>query len=58
VWSVVAELALLAALLFVAPVASVLQHASPPLSGWAIALLAAPAVLIGDAAYKWVTRRR
>jgi magnesium-transporting ATPase (P-type) len=58
VWSVVVELALLAVLLFVAPVASVLQQAPPPPSGWAIALLAAPAVLLGDAAHKWVMRRR
>jgi magnesium-transporting ATPase (P-type) len=58
VWSVVVELALLAVLLFVAPVASVLQQASPPPSGWAIALLAAPAVLVGDAVHKWVMRRR
>jgi calcium-translocating P-type ATPase len=57
VWSVVAELALLAALLFIAPVASVLQHASPPLSGWALALMAAPAVLIADSIHKWFIRR-
>jgi magnesium-transporting ATPase (P-type) len=58
VWSVVVEFALLAVLLFAAPVASVLQHASPPPTGWAIALLAAPAVLLGDAAHKLVLRRR
>ena len=52
------QLALLAVLLFAASGASVLQHASPPPSGWAIALLAAPAVLLGDAAHKWVMRRR
>ena len=52
------ELMLLAAVLFVPPLARVLGHAPPPLSGWAIAALTAPAVLVADTLHKWFVRRR
>jgi hypothetical protein len=57
-WSVTIELALLMALLFIPPVAMLLQQAAPPLSGWLVALLAAPAVLAADATHKWIGGRR
>jgi hypothetical protein len=53
--SVGIELALLAGFMFVDPLASLLGQAPPPALGWAVALLAAPAVLAADAAHK---RRR
>ncbi|HET6667924.1 MAG TPA: cation-transporting P-type ATPase, partial [Intrasporangium sp.] len=40
------------AVLFAAPVALVLGHASPPPAGWAVALLCAPLVLAVDWLYK------
>ena len=55
--SVAIELVLLVLLLFVPPVALLLQQTSPPLHGWAIALVAAPAVLLADAAHKRRLRR-
>lgn len=53
-----AELAMLAGFLFIAPLASVLGQAPPPLIGWAVALLAMPAVLLADTVQKIVVRRR
>jgi magnesium-transporting ATPase (P-type) len=44
--------------LFVAPVALVLGHASPPPAGWAVALLSAPLVLAVDWLYKRARTRR
>jgi magnesium-transporting ATPase (P-type) len=55
--AVAVELLALAGLLFVSPVASLLGHAPPPLWGWAVAVLAAPAVLAADALHKWVRAR-
>ncbi len=52
VGAVAVELAALAAFLFVGPVASALDHAAPTLWPAVVALLAAPAVLGADAAYK------
>ncbi|MBJ7521648.1 MAG: cation-transporting P-type ATPase [Solirubrobacteraceae bacterium] len=50
---------LLAFFLFVPPVADLLEQATPTLLGGAVALLAAPAVLLADAADKaWRARRR
>jgi calcium-translocating P-type ATPase len=50
---VVFEIVLLGLLLYVEPVAAVVGHSAPPLLGWAIALLAAPAVLTAD----WLHKR-
>jgi calcium-translocating P-type ATPase len=52
VGAVVVELAALAAFLYIGPVASALDHAVPSLWPAVVALLAAPAVLGADAAYK------
>jgi Cation transporting ATPase, C-terminus len=46
------ELALLVGFVFVAPLAALLGHPPPPAAGWAVALLAAPAVLAVDAVHK------
>ncbi|AHY48375.1 HAD ATPase, P-type, family IC (plasmid) [Rubrobacter radiotolerans] len=58
VGAVAFELLALAGFLFVGPVASLLGHAPPPLWGWAVAALAAPAVLLADAVHKAARRRR
>ena len=55
VGAVVAELVALAGFLFIGPVAAALDQAAPGLWPAAVALLAAPAVLLADAAHK---RRR
>ena len=53
------ELLALVGFLFIPPVASLLDHAPPSLAGFAVALLAAPAVIAADAAHKaWRARRR
>jgi magnesium-transporting ATPase (P-type) len=56
--AVVVELAMLAAFLYVAPIADLLDQAPPTPTGFAVALLAVPAVLAADAAQKAVTRAR
>jgi magnesium-transporting ATPase (P-type) len=48
----------LAAFLTIPPLASILDQAMPPLAGFAIAVLAAPAVLVADAIYKFQQSRR
>jgi calcium-translocating P-type ATPase len=52
------ELLALVTFLFVPPLASLLGHAPPPLWGWAVAVLAVPAVLAADALHKrvWVDK--
>lgn len=57
-WAIGAELIMLAAFLYVAPVASVLGHAGPTEAGFGIALLAIPAVVLADTLQKSVARRR
>lgn len=52
------ELAITAGFLFVPPIARVLGHSPPSLAGWVVALAAGPAVILTDAAYKAVLRRR
>ena len=52
------EVVLLATFLYVPPVADLLDHRAPSLTGFAVALLAAPAVLLADATQKWAGRRR
>jgi magnesium-transporting ATPase (P-type) len=58
--AVVAEILLLGLLLFLEPAAALLGQAPPTPLGWLIAALAAPAVLLADAAHKhlMVVRRR
>jgi magnesium-transporting ATPase (P-type) len=59
VWAVVAGFAMLAAFLFVPPLADLLDQAPPTGAGWAVAVLAAPAVLVADAVQKrWIWRGR
>ncbi|MBI1844745.1 MAG: cation transporting ATPase C-terminal domain-containing protein, partial [Actinobacteria bacterium] len=53
--AVIIELVMLLGFLFIGPVASLLEHASPSVAGWAVASLSIPAVLGTDAAAK---RRR
>jgi magnesium-transporting ATPase (P-type) len=55
--AVVVEVAALAAFLGIPPLAGLLGHAVPPAGGWAVALTAAPAVLVADALDKAVRRR-
>jgi magnesium-transporting ATPase (P-type) len=52
-----AELGLLAVFLFVPPVAALLGQGPPPLEGLAVALLAIPGVLAGDALHKGFRHR-
>jgi calcium-translocating P-type ATPase len=51
-WAVMAELAALGVFLGVAPVAALLGHAPPTPAGWAVALLAVPAVFTADYLHK------
>lgn len=51
------ELALLVGFVYIAPLAALLGQAPPPAVGWAVALLAAPAVLATDALHKRYSRR-
>lgn len=52
------ELAALAVFLLVPPVAAALELRPPTLLGWAVAVLAVPAVLLADAAHKAARARR
>jgi hypothetical protein len=54
--AVVVELAMLAPFLYVAPIAALLDQAPPTPTGFAVALLAVPAVLAADAAQTAVSR--
>jgi calcium-translocating P-type ATPase len=56
--AVAAELAMLVGFLYIPPVARLLDHAPPTAAGFAVALLAVPAVLGADAASKAAARRR
>jgi magnesium-transporting ATPase (P-type) len=56
--AVAIELLALAGFLLIPPLASLLNHAVPPLAGFAVAILAAPAVLLADALHKRALRRR
>ncbi len=58
VGAVVVELALLAVVLYGAPMPRILEHAPPSAAGFGVALLAAPAVLIVDALDKAHRARR
>jgi magnesium-transporting ATPase (P-type) len=58
VGAVAVEVVLLAGFLGIPAVARVLDHAPPSLAGWAVALLAAPAVLAADAGHKRLRKRR
>lgn len=52
------ELVIAAAFLLAGPIARPLEHATPTITGWLVALSAAPLVLVADAAYKMRVRRR
>jgi len=56
--AIAAELAMLAAFLYVGPVADLLGQAGPTWAGFATALLAVPAVIAADTIQKTVHRRR
>ena len=58
--AVAVELVMLAGFLLIPPVATLLDQAPPPAAGFAVAVLAAPAVLAADALHKRTraTRRR
>ncbi len=58
--AVAVELGMLAGFLLIPPVADLLDQAPPPAAGFAVAVLAAPAVLAADALHKHTraTRRR
>jgi magnesium-transporting ATPase (P-type) len=56
VFAIAAEIAALAVFLLVPPVADLLDHAVPGVEGFVVALLAFPAVLLGDWLYKLATR--
>jgi hypothetical protein len=51
------ELAVLAAMLWIPPLAHVLGHRPPSLVGFAIAVVAVPAVLLADTAQKGIAAR-
>jgi hypothetical protein len=51
-WAVGIELLVLAAMLLIPPVADLLGHGLPPLSGLLVAVCAVPAVVMADAALK------
>ena len=55
---VMVELALLGVLLFVQPLADLLKQAPPSGAGFAVALLAVPAVLVADGLHKAIITRR
>lgn len=57
-FAIATELAMLAAFLFIGPLARLLDQAPPTAVGFAVALLAVPAVLIADTAQKAARRRR
>jgi magnesium-transporting ATPase (P-type) len=58
--AMLAEVAMLAGFLFIPPIARLLDQAPPSWAGFAIAMLAIPAVLVADTAQKFAiaTRRR
>jgi magnesium-transporting ATPase (P-type) len=55
--AVAIELLALAGFLLIPPVADLLDQAVPPLAGFVVAMLAAPAVLLADAVHKHLRRR-
>jgi calcium-translocating P-type ATPase len=57
-WAIGAELLMLAGFLFIPPLADLLDQAPPTLAGFAVALLAAPAVLTADTVAKMIRARR
>jgi magnesium-transporting ATPase (P-type) len=58
VGAVAAELAMLAGFLYLPPLAELLDQAPPTLAGFAVALLAIPAVLVADAVHKGALHAR
>lgn len=58
VWSIGVELVLLVVLLYVAPIANLLNQAPPSPAGWLLAVAAGPAVLLAHAVQKRVSAVR
>jgi magnesium-transporting ATPase (P-type) len=58
VLAIICEAAMLGGFLYIPPVAALLEHAPPNLVGASVAVLAIPAVLLVDAAYKRRRRAR
>jgi hypothetical protein len=56
--AVSAELLMLMGFLYFPPLADLLGQAGPNWSGYAVALAAAPAVLLADLLHKWFHARR
>ena len=56
--AIIAELAMLAGFLYIPPIAHLLDQAPPSWAGFAVAVLAIPAVLLADTAHKSAIRRR
>ncbi|MGZ7018844.1 MAG: cation-translocating P-type ATPase [Acidimicrobiia bacterium] len=57
--AIVAELAMLAGFLYIPPLADLLDQSGPTWAGFAVALLALPAVILADTLQKaWVRRRQ
>jgi magnesium-transporting ATPase (P-type) len=56
--AVAAELCFLCAFLLIHPIASILDHAAPPLAGLGVAVLTAPAVLLADTLHKRARARK
>ena len=56
--AVVAEVAMLLGFLYIGPLADLLDQAPPSWAGFAIALLAIPAVIAADTVQKMFVRRR
>jgi magnesium-transporting ATPase (P-type) len=57
-WALAAELAMLGGFLYFTPIADLLGQAPPTWVGFAVAIVAVPAVLLTDAVHKAVIRRR
>ena len=58
VWAVASELVVLVGVLFVPPLAHLLEHAAPPAAGLTVALFSVPVLLTVDRAHKAVRARR
>lgn len=58
VWAVGVQVLALSAVLFVPPIARLLEHAAPPAAGWVVALLSMPVLLVVDRSHKAFRARR
>lgn len=58
VWAVGVQVLALSAVLFVPPIARLLEHAAPPAAGWVVALVSMPVLLAVDRSHKAFRARR